>query len=385
MKIVYCLTDASQSGGMERAVSLKANYLADVMRFDVTVITTDKQFDSLFFNFSPNIKFVYLGIDYFDLDALSPLKRVVIQLKKMKEHKRKLKKMLVDLNVDICISTYTHELSLLSQIDISCKKIAEIHFCKQNKWIENKNNNKSILSKLFSIATDWRKQFYLKRYDAFVVLTVEDKKNWRISYPINVIPNPLSISSDQSSSNTAKEVISVGRLTTQKGYPYLLQAWSIVVKKHNDWMLSIYGRGEYLDKLEKQIETLNIESSVKICSPVKNIEEKYLESSIYVMSSLYEGFGLVLAEAMSCGLPCVSFDCPCGPSEIISDGIDGFLIETKDVEKLADKIIYLIENEEVRMMMGANAKVNSQRFSINNIMPQWVKLFEDVLQQNRYS
>ena len=108
----------------------------------------------------------------------------------------------------------------------------------------------------------------------------------------------------------------------------------------------------------------------------QNIVEKYCESSIFVLSSRFEGFGMVIIEAMACGVPPVSFTCPCGPKDIITDGKDGLLVENGDIEGLADKICYLIEHEDVRRKMGIQARTDVERFKIEHIAREWKKLFE---------
>ena len=116
-----------------------------------------------------------------------------------------------------------------------------------------------------------------------------------------------------------------------------------------------------------------------IHEPTSEIIAKYQESSIYIMSSRYEGFGMVLLEAMACGIPCVSFDCPYGPSDIIHDGEDGFLVKHLDTTALAERICYLIENPEIRKEMGEKAKRNIKRYSRENVMAQWTELFNHLL------
>lgn len=378
MKVVYCIIDSSRTGGMERVICEKANYLAK-HGCDVTIITTDRGCKKNFFKFSEKIKFIDLGINYSELDVLPIIKKINTQLIKRKEHKRLLNNILLDIRPDICISTYTHELTLLHDIKDGSKKIAEIHFCKQNKWLEIKNNDKSFLSKLFLIVGDWRKQFCLKKYDAFVVLTENDKKRWKNISGIEVIPNPLPYGVVNKRSVDSKKVISVGRLVVQKGFQYLIEAWKIVAKNYPDWKLTIFGEGELKEELYQQIQQYQIEENVEILPFNNNIKEKYLESSFYVMSSIYEGFPMVLLEAMACGLPCISFDCPYGPSDIILEGKDGFLVKEKDVSALADKIIYLIEHKEKRNSMSINASINIERYLPENVMPKWIELFKKVL------
>ncbi len=132
--------------------------------------------------------------------------------------------------------------------------------------------------------------------------------------------------------------------------------------------------------MEQQRRDLQIESSCLLEHTVENIIDKYLESSIFVLSSRFEGFGMVITEAMACGVPPVSFDCPCGPKDIIKDGEDGLLVKNGDIEQLADKICFLIANEEIRKEMGKKARINVERFKIEHIAQQWKELFDSLLE-----
>ncbi|MBD8346832.1 glycosyltransferase family 4 protein [Dysgonomonas sp. HGC4] len=382
MKIVYCLIDSSQSGGMERSICSKANYLADVMGYDVTIVTTDRKYKANFFDFSSRIKFVDLEINYDELESLPIYKALPTQLKKRRLHCLRLEALLNEIKPDISISTYTHELSILSEIKDGSKRIAEIHFSKPYKSIEYKSNSIPLLKRVIAIVGEKRKHRYINKYDAFVVLTEEDRKRWSEIKNVKVIPNSLSFYPSEQSLCTEKRIISVGRLTRQKGYPLLIEVWQIVAKKYPEWKLIIFGEGEDKEMLNRMIREADLTSSISIYPPTNNIVKEYLKSSVYVMSSIYEGFGLVLTEAMACGLPCISFDCPSGPSEIIKDGEDGFLVETENIEGLAQKIILLIENEDLRIEMGQKAKVNAQRFLPEYIMPKWISLFNEVIKGN---
>lgn len=382
MKIVYCLIDSSQSGGMERSICSKANYLADVMGYDVTIITTDRKDKANFFDFSSLIKFVDLEINYNELESLPIYKSLPTQLKKRRLHYLRLEAVLNEIKPDISISTYTHELSILSEIKDGSKKIAEIHFSKPYKSIEYKSNSIPLLKRVIAIAGEKRKHGYINKYDAFVVLTEEDRKRWSEVKNVKIIPNSLSFYPSTQSPCTEKRIISVGRLTRQKGYPFLIEAWQIIAGKYPEWKLTIFGEGEDKEMLQRMIQKAELNSSISVYPPTNNIVQEYLNSSVYVMSSIYEGFGLVLAEAMACGLPCISFDCPSGPSEIIKGGEDGFLVETENIDELAQKIILLIKNEDLRIEMGQKAKVNSQRFLPKYIMPKWISLFNEVVKEN---
>jgi glycosyltransferase involved in cell wall biosynthesis len=217
---------------------------------------------------------------------------------------------------------------------------------------------------------------HLKRLDRFVVLTHEDGASWSELPKVEVIPDPLSFSPQVQSSLSSKRIIAAGRYVYQKGFDLLLHAWASVEKRCPDWELVIFGAGD-----RTPYERLASELSLQRCSlngPTADIEKEYLNSSLFAFSSRFEGFGMVLIEAMACGLPVVSFACPCGPKDIITDGIDGLLVENGNVSQLAEKIIYMIEHPEERTRMGANAVIKSARYKIDRLAKDWQQLFESL-------
>lgn len=380
MKIVYCLIQTYKGGGTSRVICAKASYLADVYGYDVTIITTDQRNRPAYFDVSPKIKQIDLGINYETLDTYSTAKRLFFQLKKRKAHKRKLSEILMNEKADIVISTYTHEFTILPQIKDGSKKIGEIHFPQDHNKIET--GNTGALKKYFTyISHDILKHRSVKKYNRFVVLTKSDIEAWNKYSNVMQIYNPISFSTEECANYKSLRVIAVGNLLYNKGFDRLIQAWAVVSRHNSDWTLHIYGDGEERERLQMLIKDKALKDSVILQNPTKNIVEEYMNSSFYVMSSRYEGFGMVLAEAMACGLPCVSFDCPSGPSEIITDGVDGFLVEDGNIGQLAEKIKVLMSNQDLRKQMGEEARKNIQRFSPEKIMPQWDDLFKTVLEE----
>ena len=216
----------------------------------------------------------------------------------------------------------------------------------------------------------------LKKLDRFVVLTEKDKEAWVELDNVCVIPNPLSFIPQNISKLTEKRVIAVGRYCHEKGYDLLLKAWCIVQNSIADWRLEVFGEGDR-SQYEEMISSLNIDRQRCILhGRSSNIQDEFEKSSLAVCSSKFEGFGLVITEAMSCGLPVVSFDCPWGPRAIIHDGEDGLLVENGNVEKLADAIIWMIQHPEMRSKMATKAIENVQRFSIEKIAEKWKSLFD---------
>ena len=220
---------------------------------------------------------------------------------------------------------------------------------------------------------------HLKRLDRFVVLTEEDKSSWKELDNVEVIPDPLAFKIDKISPLTQKRVIAVGRYVYQKGFDILLRTWSKVEKQILDWDLAIYGMGDRTS-YEKLMDDLQIDRKrCHLYGPTENIEREYLNSSLFVFSSRFEGFGMVLLEAMACGLPVVSFDCPCGPKDIICHQEDGLLVENGNINQLAEYMILLMQDDEKRKTMSVSAVTNVQRFKISIIAQLWKSLFDNLL------
>ena len=213
---------------------------------------------------------------------------------------------------------------------------------------------------------------------ALVLLTPEDANDWSSTVKTHVIPNPITLIPSISASLNNKQVLMVGRYNDAKGYDYLIDAWEIVHHRHPDWILNVYGSGELYDQVVKWISVKNLEETIILHEPTSQIMDKYLESSICVLSSRYEGFSLVIVEAMACGVPCVSFDSPHGPRNIIRNGEDGILVEYLNSQALADGICCLIENVDLRKELGSNARRNVIRFSEDVVMKQWDELFKSL-------
>ncbi len=221
----------------------------------------------------------------------------------------------------------------------------------------------------------------MQQYDRFVVLTEEDKGYWGNFSNINVIPNANSFIPTKQSSLEYKRAIAVGRYDYQKGFDELIKIWRDVYLKNPEWRLDIFGHGPLKEDLQNLIDDLNLTEVIKLCEPVKNIEQEYLSSSILVMTSRYEGLPMTLLEAQACGLPMVAYACKCGPKDIIHDGINGYLIPERDSQLMTEKILKLIEDDDLRKKMGNINVELSDNFSEDKIMKHWVNLFEEIVKE----
>ena len=374
-RIVYCTPALYFAGGMERVLTMKANYFAEHFGYDITIILTDGADKPLFYPLSDKVKVVNLNIGFEELWTCSFVKKIVVYLKKQYLYKKMLKNELMRIRPDITVSMLRREINFINDIKDGSKKIGEIHINRANfRNFDSKDDN--FIKRFF--AKIWMNDLTnkLKRLDRFVVLTEKDKEAWVELDNVCVIPNPLSFIPQNISKLTEKRVIAVGRYCHEKGYDLLLKAWLIVQNSIADWRLEVFGEGDR-SQYEEMISSLNMDRHRCILhGRSSNIQDEFEKSSLAVCSSKFEGFGLVITEAMSCGLPVVSFDCPWGPRAIIHDGEDGLLVENGNVEKLADAIIWMIQHPEMRSKMATKAIENVQRFSIEKIAEKWKSLFD---------
>lgn len=373
MKIAYCTPSLYIPGGVERVLTTKANYLADVAGYDIYIILTDGKGKEPYYELSKKIHVINLDINFEELWNKSFLQKIPVYLKKQARYKKQLKKTLYKIKPDVTVSLLRREINFLCDIKDGSKKVGEMHINKAHyRNFEGKDYNwiKGIFSKL------WMRELMsnLKKLDKMIVLCEEDKSSWTGIKNIDVIPNPLPFKTEKLSNHENKQVIAVGRYVHEKGFDLLLKSWATVYKKHPDWQLVFYGSGDttYYKELAKSI---GIDKVCSFNAPTKDIKNKYAESSIYALSSRFEGFGMVIIEAMSCGIPVVSFACPYGPIYIITNGKDGFLVKDGDTGQLAERICYMIEHPEERIQMGKNAIETAKKYTIEKIGKQWTNLF----------
>ena len=376
MKIIYCTHSTYNPGGMERVLYNKVKYLSEQMHWDVTVVTTDQHNRSPFYSFPESVRMIDLGINYSEDNVKRAFGKICGYLKKRRRHRKLLEELLIKEKADIVVSLYPSESSFIPDIKDGSKKVLEIHYC---KFFRLQYGRKGLLGAIDRWRT-WQDERIVRRFDKFVVLTNEDRGYWGKLPNICVIPNAAMFVADRYSDVSNKRVIAVGRLDYQKGFDRLIQAWEIVYKsgKYNDWRLDIFGQGEWKEMLQEMIDERGLNSSAFINKPTKNIGEEYADSAMLVMSSNYEGFPMVMIEAMACGLPVVAFDFKCGPKDIISDGENGLIIRNGDIEALAEGMMRLMEDTENRKRMSLNARKIVDTYSEKAVMDKWIGLFNNL-------
>lgn len=375
MKIAYCIDTITALGGIERVTIAKANALADVNNNTIYLFVTSNH-GAPVLPVNPKIKIIDLHVNYYEDYGKSRFQAYQILYKKRKEHKKKLTQVINEIQPDILISTNQSEKHFIKSLSIPKHLviIREIHFCTNYRLLEAKNSFQRLLA---HIGHFFDFHWNTKRIDQIVLLTNEDKElHWKGNNKVSVIPNPIIYQSPYPPSTTKeKRVIAAGRLVYQKNFASLINAWKQVANKHPDWILEIYGEGGLKLELESLIAKLNLKKHVFLRGRTTDIFKVMSNSSLFVLSSIYEGLPLVILEAMSCGLPIVSYTCPCGPKDIIMDGIDGFLVNVNDDITLANKINHLIEKEKLRKQMSNATIIKADKYNIHEIIAMWMHLF----------
>jgi glycosyltransferase involved in cell wall biosynthesis len=380
MKIAYCIPSIHFTGGMERVLLAKANYFVEHFGYEVHILITEGKGLKPYYYIHPAITIHQLDIDFESTFSMPILKKLYTYYKKQQIFKKRMNECLCQIKPDITISLLRRDINIINKMTDGSIKMGEIHFARQFYREINSNKLPGFVKK--AIKSLWMSQLicHLKKLDSFIVLSNEDAAKWTELNNVHVIYYPVPFTATKRTDYKQKSVIAAGRYTYQKGFDLLVEAWTHVADRHHDWTLNVYGNGDR-SEIERLVEEKGLRGKVILNGNASNIEDKYCESSIFVFSSRFEGFGMVLVEAMSCGLPAVSFACPCGPRDIITDGEDGILVENGNTTALGESINRMIEDEEKRREMSNRAIEKAQQFQMDNIARQWKELFEKAIER----
>ena len=381
MKIVYIAKSLAPIGGLERVLSDKMNYLV-TKDYDVTLVTYEQGKHPFAFHLDDRIHHYDLHVVFFALHRYGFLKRVLLQQYYRILFKKRLQKLITETKPDVIITT-TYSMIVVDKIAnlrTSAFKIIESHVAYHVMRKQDSYRPNTILHYIARFID----QFTIKavgKFDLLVTLTKSDAEEWskHISR-MAVIPNPITKYPETvtHSQDTKCRIICAGRLDGQKGFDMLIDAFALIADQCPQWHIDIFGSGEEKEKLMYQIKANGLFGRIVINNPTDDIYHEYSSSDFFVLSSRFEGFGLVLAEAMSCAIPCVSFNCPYGPEEIITDTVDGLLAKACEVKDLADKMLWMIIHEEERKKMGIRAREKARRYQMDTVMRQWTTLLESV-------
>lgn len=370
MRILYIFRSLAVWGGIERVLIEKMNYLSSEYGYDVYMITSDQGNHSIPYHLEDKVHFEDLNIRFHQKYQYNIIRRMWVAKRLKRIYEQRLADRLLQIRPSIIVCTTADHIDSLVKLKGSIPLIVESHsICLRtieygHYWLQRK----------------WFRYCFLKalsKADVVVSLTECDANEWRkVHSHVVVIPNIVHLNDEGVSTLKNKLVIWVGRFVDQKLPLEMIRIWEKLQPKFPDWQLNMYG--EHQQTFEEIVKSLGM--NIVVHQPTEHIFERYRESSVLVSTSLFEPFGLVIPEAMSCGLPVVAYDCPYGPAGIISEGENGYLVGCGDIDIFVDRLSLLMENVDLRIKMGKDAVVSSKRYKANQIMPLWKAMFEKLVQ-----
>lgn len=364
MKLLYVINTINGAGGIQRVVLLKAAYFAEKLGYDVSVLITNDDTRKLHYDVHPAIKLL----------SITPKNGNLFVY--FRSYKRLLNEAITREDPDVVVMCDNGTKSFLFPF-IATGKAPVVYERHITKFVVEDGD-------LFYKRWGFLKKFLFRfmeysasRFDKFVVVTEDARQEWRGSN-LTIISNPLWFKSDILIKPEHKKIVAVGRHVYQKGFDRMLKIWEEAGKQCPGWTLDIYGESNPDFNLRAMAVDGQI-PAIRFFKPVKDIISVYEEASICLMTSRYEGFGMVLLEAMECGVPCIAFDCPVGPVHIIDDAVNGFLVPDNDINAFTSRLIQLVKDAELRSEMGKAAKTKAASFNIDVIMKQWDSLFKALI------
>ena len=374
MKILYLFRSLAVWGGVERILVDKMNWLASKSGIEVCMLTTDQGDHPIPYQVNDKIHIDDLGINFHRKYQFGYLERMGISYLMRHQYKKSLTDCINRILPDVIVCTTADPIDIITEVKGRIPLVVESHsIC-----------SRTIEQGKYAVLRKYRRFIFLKslsKAECVVALTKGDAEEWHhFHYHVKVIPNMLHPCKIEPSSLNSKHVIWVGRFDYQKRAEVAIGIWKQVANRYPDWCLDIYGEGEYESEVTLMASSAQ---NVFVHKPTSHIFDCYSNSSILMSTSLFEPFGLVIAEAMSCGLPVVAFDCPYGPAAIINEGVNGFLIPFDNMHFFADKLSLLIEDTSLRKQMGQAALDSSDRFNADLVMPQWLALFDELSKKHR--
>ena len=375
MRLMYITPLLSTRGGIERTLIDKANYLAD-KKHEVLIVTYEHE-GPVAYKLYPSVKHVDLDCHFFDIYNSPFYYRLFKAFNKKKVFRHKMKDLICSYCPDVIVITIPNTEIFISDLINDAQSIpvvVESHLAYGRRVMHY-----GVIEKLMNCLYSPIKS--IKKADLLVALTEGDAGCWRKQNVsrVKVLPNPVTYYETNISYTNKSDfrIISVGRLTPQKRYDRLIDAFALIAEKYPEWYIDIYGEGYEKERFIERVTSLGLAERIHILPPTSDIYTEYKKSQFLVLSSDFEGFGLVIVEAMACGIPILSTNCPYGPSEIIEDGVTG-LLSKLDVNDLSSLMEYMITHNEERKKMGEKAHHAASYYKKEFVMPLWERVYLEV-------
>lgn len=385
MKIVYVLWSTAVMGGLETVTALKVNSLVD-RGYDVSIITRRQKGAKPFAEIDRRVNQIDIDVEWeYVYQYSNPIKRFFEFKRLYRLYRERILKQIQRIEPNVIVLTsfseadiLKHDIKKLKEIsDVNAQIILEAHSSKYFSLTEP-IRSVGIRGWIGSLFDKRRRLAYEKLpsfYDLFVVLTDEDKEQWPNIKNIRVIPNPRRFETKERANYSAHKVITVGRYAKEKGHLDLLDVWSRITHQYPNWELEIVGDGYMREAMERKIRELGLEKKVVLHPATTDIIGRLKTASVFVFTSYSEGFGMALTEAQALGLPIVSYACKCGPRDIITNDVDGYLVEVGNKDEFVNRLEELMHDEQKRSDFGRNAALASSKYRVDAVMNIWEECF----------
>lgn len=383
-KLAFLCNNMRSLNGVERVLSQRLSLLAEDANYEVYLITCNQYGAPFSFSISEKVHHIDLATRFLLRCSYRGIYQYIDRFFSKRKYIKAIRQCLESLSPDVitCVDMHLADLKAVLSINTNAVKVVECHGGLSAYVADLEKIRNSYKRKKERIVKD-KLIHSIRKFDKVIVMSEAERAEWKMDDKVVYIPNmlPSYPADEKDASATYHRVISVGRYAYQKGYDMLLESWRMVEKQHPEWTLHIYGShdgdaGDY-EQLQLMIDRLRLKNAV-LHHATADVYACYKKSDFYVMSSRFESFGLVLIEAMSCGLPVVTFDCKYGPKSIVKDGQTGILVPQDDTESLAAAMCKMIDETEERKRMSINARDEAAHYLPDCIMPLWHAFYQSL-------
>lgn len=376
-KIVFLAETLSKQDNLLRMFCQKINWLAENSEYEVHLVLTEKNKKPARYELSPQVRVVNLEINYEQLGKRA-FGNSVLYWYRQYIHKKRLNKLLGEVKPVATVSMMGRELSFLFRIKNGGQRIYEFHNG-MKLHMEISKGETTEMSNLFQMRLhSFRLRLLVKKHDVVVVDTESMEQIWKKVFKnIVTIPNPLKEYPSLHGKNENMRVMAVGDYLSENGFNHLIDIWDRISRKYPDWRLHLYGDGNQV-YYRDLIKSRHLSKVVQCYGPPEKLFETYPKYSLFVQAYEYDRFGQHLMEAMAYGIPCVAYDVPYGPGDLIDDESNGFLIKPNQLVDFASKLGLLIRKDELRETMGRKAHEDMRRYGPDNVMAEWIKLYDSI-------
>lgn len=358
MKIDIFTLDYTLGGGIERVVSNMAWMFSEHPEFEIRIVSAFRSSEDIKFPLPSSVQLVCLSNNKYDLTSLR-------------------KKILSNIKLSKCIYGYSSDALIISTTTNITQWLSILGKTKKQKVIAAEHG----YYWAFGSFSRFLRKYTYRKVDAVVTLTKSEINNYEpFTKRVVCIPNSLSFYSDEENTYNSKRVIAAGRAVKEKGFDQLLDVYISLGRKYPNWTFDLFsGEGYLLGKLKEQVKVAP--QNVHLLPASKNLKYEFLNGEIYVCSSYTESFSMVILEAAACGMCIVTYDCPPGPREIVTNGDDGIIVPLNDKAALEQSLEMVIKDKNQRMTLGRKAKQNISKYLPSNVYIMWDKLIKEVVSE----